>query len=133
MLGTVRYLLFKAGSQTTLPICFDNVSEKAADSWEELIIDAYNGIGRGTRVFGEIFHTLPILTANWKVEIDRHRAHSVSTETSKPIFTEDDSWNFPPENVAPVTSIGGDKMKWGQKPQRTYSLSKLSWRGKNRE
>ena len=53
---TTPSYLFKAASHTTIPICVDDVSEKAADSWEELIIDAYNGTGRGTRLYGvEIF------------------------------------------------------------------------------
>ena len=58
---------FSAASKRTIPICIDDVSEKSADSWEELIIDAYNGTGRGTRLYGvEVFHTLPILSANWR-------------------------------------------------------------------
>ena len=40
---TTASYLFSAASKTTIPICVDDVSEKAADSWEELIIDAYNG------------------------------------------------------------------------------------------
>ena len=74
---TTPSYLFNAASKTTIPICVDDVSEKAADSWEELIIDAYNGSGRGTRMYGiEIFCTLPILSVNWKVGMDRPRAHS---------------------------------------------------------
>ena len=56
---TTPSYLFKAASHTTIPICVDDVSEKAADSWEELIIDAYNGTGRGTRLYGvETFHSI---------------------------------------------------------------------------
>ena len=74
---TTPSYLFNAASKTTIPICVDDVSEKAADSWEELIIDSYNGTGRGTRMYGvEVFRTLPILSANWKVGMDRPRAHS---------------------------------------------------------
>ncbi len=62
---TTPSYLFKAASRTTVPICVDDINEKAADSWEELVIGAYNGIGRGTRLYGmEYFKTLPILTAN---------------------------------------------------------------------
>ena len=74
---TTPSYLFSAASKTTIPICVDDVSEKAADSFEELIIYAYNGTGRGTRMYGvETFQTLPILSANWKVGTDRPRAHS---------------------------------------------------------
>ncbi len=65
---TTPSYLFKAASQTTVPICVDDINEKAADSWEELVIDAYNGM--------EYFKTLPILTANWKIDASRPRAHS---------------------------------------------------------
>ena len=74
---TTPSYIFNAASKTTIPICIDDVSERSADSWEELIIDAYNGSGRGTRMYGvEIFRTLPILSANWKVGMERPRAHS---------------------------------------------------------
>ena len=53
------------------------MNEKAADAWEELFIDAYNGTGRGTRMYGvEAFKTLPIVSANWNVGSDRPRAHT---------------------------------------------------------
>ena len=74
---TTPSFLFNAASKTTIPICVDDVSEKAADSWEELIVDAYNGTGRGTCMYGiEVFRTLPILSANWKVGMNQPRAHS---------------------------------------------------------
>ena len=38
---TTPSYLFKSASKTTIPICVDDVSDKSADSWEELIIDAY--------------------------------------------------------------------------------------------
>ena len=73
---TTPSYIFNA-SKTTVPICVDDVSEKSADSWEELIIDAYNGSGRGTRMYGvEVFRTLPMLSANWKVGMERPRAHT---------------------------------------------------------
>ena len=92
---TTASYLFNIASKTTIPICVDDVSEKAADSWEELIIDAYNGTGRGTRLFGvEVFSTLPILSANWKVGMDRPRAHSrviqipFQQHEDEPLFAE---------------------------------------------
>ena len=76
---TTASYLFKAASKTTIPIVVDDVSERAADSWEELIIDAYNGTGRGTRMYDvETFITLPILSANWTIGADRPRAHTRS-------------------------------------------------------
>ena len=52
------------------------MSEKAADAWEELFIDAYNGTGRGTRMYGvEAFKTLPIV---WNVGAERPRGHTRS-------------------------------------------------------
>lgn len=76
---TTPSYLFKAASKTTIPLCVDDVSEKSADSWEELFIDAYNGSGRGTRTHGvEAFQTLPIVSANWSVGTDRQRAHTRS-------------------------------------------------------
>ena len=42
--GEHETTLFRTASKTTIPIYID---DKAADSWEELIIDAYNGTGRG--------------------------------------------------------------------------------------
>ena len=76
---TTPSYLFKAASKTTIPICVDDVNEKAADAWEELFIDAYNGSGRGTRTHGvEAFQTLPIVSANWCVGTDRQRAHTRS-------------------------------------------------------
>ena len=69
----------KAASKTTIPICVDDVNEKAADAWEEVFIDAYNGSRRGTRTHGvEAFQTLPIVSANWSVGTDRQRAHTRS-------------------------------------------------------
>ena len=76
---TTPSYLFKAASKTTIPIYVDDVSEKSADAWEELFIDAYNGSGRGTRLHGiETFQTLPIVSANWCIGTDRQRAHTRS-------------------------------------------------------
>lgn len=74
---TTPSYLFKAASKTTIPIIVDDVTERAADAWEELIIDAYNGIGRGTRMYDvEKFITLPILSTNWSIGSNRPRAHT---------------------------------------------------------
>ena len=44
---------------------------------DEVFIDAYNGTGRGTRMYGvEAFKTLPIVSVNWNVGSDRPRAHT---------------------------------------------------------
>ena len=76
--ATISFI-FKATSKTTIPIVVDDVNEKAADAWEELFIDAYNGSGRGTRMYGiEAFKTLPMISANWYVGTDRPRAHTRS-------------------------------------------------------
>ena len=69
-------LLSSQSSKTTVPICMDDVNEKAADAWE-LFIDAYNGSWRGTRTHGvEAFLTLPIVSANWSDGTDQQRAHN---------------------------------------------------------
>ena len=58
-----------------IPIYVDDVSEKSADAWEELVIDAYNGSGRGTRLHGiDTFHTLPIVSANLCIGTDWQQA-----------------------------------------------------------
>ena len=46
---TTPSYIYNAASKTTIPICVD-IGEKAADSWEELIIGGYNGSGRGTHM-----------------------------------------------------------------------------------
>ena len=35
--------LFKILSKTTIPVVIDDITARAADTWEELFIDAYNG------------------------------------------------------------------------------------------
>ena len=77
---TTPSYLFKAASKTTIPIYVNDVSEKSADAWEELFIDAYNGSGRGTRLHGiETFQTLPIVSANWCIETDNECTLILST------------------------------------------------------
>ena len=67
--------LFDVLKQTTIPIAIDDISEKAQDTWEELIIDAYNNTPRGTRSYScEIFCTLPVISANWRYSSSRSRA-----------------------------------------------------------
>ena len=67
--------LFDVMKQTTIPIAIDDIGEKAQDTWEELIIDAYNNTPRGTRSYNaERFYTLPVLTANWRYTTTRSRA-----------------------------------------------------------
>ena len=64
--------LFDILKQSTIPIAVDGVSEKAQDTWEEIIIDAYNNTPRGTRAYNtERFNTLPILTTNWQYASNR--------------------------------------------------------------
>ena len=59
--------LFDVLKQTTIPIAIDDINEKSQDTWEELIIDAYNNTPRGTRSYSsEIFCTLPLISANWR-------------------------------------------------------------------
>ena len=58
--------LFDMLKRTTIPIGVDDISEKAKDTWEELVIDTYNNTPRGTRSYSaEVFQSTPILTANW--------------------------------------------------------------------
>ena len=74
--STPSYLL-KILNKTTIPVVIDDITARAADTWEELFIDAYNGTSRGTRSYGvESFSTLPIVSSNWKLGAERPRAHS---------------------------------------------------------
>lgn len=69
--------LFKILSKTSIPVVIDDITARAADTWEELFIDAYNGTSRGTRSYGvETFATLPVVSSNWKLGAERPRAHS---------------------------------------------------------
>ena len=43
---TIASYLIKVISKTTIPVAID---DKAADTWEVLFVDVYNGTGRGTR------------------------------------------------------------------------------------
>ena len=53
----------------------DDINEKTQDTWEELIIDAYNNTARGTRSYSvESFSTLPIVSAHWRFHSGKGRA-----------------------------------------------------------
>ena len=72
---TTPSYLFGTLKRTTIPIAVDDISEKTQDTWEELIIDAYNNTARGTRSYSvESFSTLPILSANWRFPSGKGRA-----------------------------------------------------------
>ena len=74
---TTSSFLFPILKETTIPVVVDDVSDKAQDTWEELVIDAYNNTGRGTRSYScETFCSLPILSANWRFTSSRQRAHT---------------------------------------------------------
>ena len=74
---TTSSFLFQILKETTIPVVVDDVSDKAQDTWEELVIDAYNNTGRGTRSYScETFCSLPILSANWRFTSSRQRAHT---------------------------------------------------------
>ena len=45
---TTPSFLFDMLKRTTIPIGVDDISEKAQDTWEELVIDTYNNTPRGT-------------------------------------------------------------------------------------
>ena len=53
---------FDVLKQTTIPIAIDDI-EKAQDTWEDFIIDAYNNTPLGTK--SHSFCTLLIISANW--------------------------------------------------------------------
>ncbi len=72
---TTPSFLFDMLKRTTIPVAVDDVSEKAQDTWEELIIDAYNNTARGTRSYSvEKFSTLPCISANWHFTSTKGRA-----------------------------------------------------------
>ena len=74
---TTMSFIFEMLSNTTLPIGLDDISEKQQETWEELIIDAYNNTPRGTRAYNsEKFCSIPILTANWRFLPEKKRAHT---------------------------------------------------------
>jgi len=71
---TTPSYLFGALKCTTIPIAVDDI-KKTQDTWEELIIDAYNNTTRGTRSYRvENFSTLPVLSANWWFPSGKGRA-----------------------------------------------------------
>lgn len=74
---TTPSFLFDMLKRTTIPIGVDDISEKTQDTWEELVIDTYNNTPRGTRSYSaEVFQSTPILTANWRFNPNRQRAHT---------------------------------------------------------
>ena len=77
---TTPSYLFKTASKT-IPICVDDVNEKAADAWEEPFIDTYSGTGRGTHMYGvEAFKTLPIVSAKMECRSrEAKRAHKTDS------------------------------------------------------
>ena len=48
---TTSSFLFQALTQTTIPIGIDDISEKAQETWEEMVIDLYNNTPCGTRSY----------------------------------------------------------------------------------
>ena len=74
---TTPSFLFDMLKRTTIPIGVDDIGEKAQDTWEELVIDTYNNTPRGTRSYStEVFQSTPVLTANWRFNHNRQRAHT---------------------------------------------------------
>ena len=72
---TTPSYLFDAMKQTTIPVAVDDISEKAKDTWEELIVDVYNNTPRGTRSYSvERFLTTPLVSANWMFPNSKGRA-----------------------------------------------------------
>ena len=87
--------LFKIVNKTTIPVVIDDISAKAADTWEELFIDAYNGTSRGTRFYGvESFSTLPIVSSDWKLGAEHPRAHSRAIHIGFNEHTDEPEANF---------------------------------------
>ena len=73
---TVSYI-FDVLTSTTLPIGLDDINARAQDTWEELIIDAYNNTVRGTRSYNsEKPQSVPVMTANWRFHSEKKRAHT---------------------------------------------------------
>ena len=74
---TTVSFVFEVLKSTTLPIGLDDISERGEDTWEELVIDAYNNTSQGTRSYNcEKFCSLPSMTANWIFSNERKRAHT---------------------------------------------------------
>jgi len=72
---TTALFLFDVLKRTTIRVAIDDISEKAQETWEELIVDAYNNTARGTRAYSvENFSTLPMVSANWRFPGGRGRA-----------------------------------------------------------
>ena len=74
---TTSSFLFQALTQTTIPIGIDDISEKAQETWEEMVIDLYNNTPRGTRSYQiEKFSGMPVLTSNWRFGGSQQRAYT---------------------------------------------------------
>ena len=74
---TTPSFLFQVLTQTTIPIGIDDISEKAQETWEELVVDLYNNIPCGTRSYQiENFSGMPVLTFNWRFGSNQQRAYT---------------------------------------------------------
>ena len=74
---TTSSFLFQVLTQTTIPIGIDDISEKAQETWEEMVIDLYNNTPRGTRSYQiEKFSGMPVLTSNWRFGSNQQRAYT---------------------------------------------------------
>ena len=59
------------------PIGIDDISGKAQETWEEMVIDLYNNTPHGTRSYQiEKFSGMPVLTSNWRVGGSQQRAYT---------------------------------------------------------
>ena len=74
---TTPSFLFQVLTQTPIPIGIDDISEKAQETWEELVVDLYNNTPRGTRSYQiEKFSGMPVLTSNWRFASNQQRAYT---------------------------------------------------------
>jgi len=99
-------------------ITIDDITARAADTWEELFIDAYNGTTRGTRCYGvESFSTLPIVSSNCKLGAERPCAHSRAIHIGFNEHTEEpeanlldakmqQSWDTASSSIGEVLKLG---------------------------
>ena len=63
---TTSSFLFQALTQTTIPIGIDDISKKAQETWEEMVIDLNNNTPSDIRSYQiEKFSGMPVLTSNW--------------------------------------------------------------------
>lgn len=63
--------------QTTIPIGVDDISEKAQDTWEELVIDTYNNTSRGTGSYSAEAFQFSLLIGD-SIPTDRELTQGVS-------------------------------------------------------